>query len=80
MSTGDAYLNYGDAAKAEELYRMALTKSGVDKDRVLTRLGIAQVDQGKYAEARANFKLIGGARLPLARLWLAFVNSKSPAV
>ena len=80
LSTGDAYLNYGEAAKAEELYRLALTKSGVDKDRVLTRLGIAQVDQSKYAEARANFKQIGGARLPLARLWLAYVNSKSPAV
>ena len=79
LSTGDAYLNYGDAAKAEALYAMALTKSGVDKDRVLTRLGIAQVDQAKYAEARANFKQVGGTRLPLARLWLAFVNSKSPA-
>ena len=80
LSTGDAYLNYGEAAKAEALYKMALGKSGIDKDRVLTRLGIAQVDQGKYAEARANFKLIGGARLPLARLWLAYINSKSPAV
>ena len=79
LSTGDAYLNYGDAAKAEALYKMALSKSGVDKDRVLTRLGIAQFDQGKYADARASFKQIGGARTSLARLWLAFVNSKSPA-
>ena len=79
LSTGDAYLNYGDAAKAEALYTMALSKSGVDKDRVLTRLGIAQFDQGKYADARASFKQIGGTRAPLARLWLAFVNSKSPA-
>ena len=80
LSTGDAYLNYGDAAKAEALYAMALTKSGVDKDRVLTRLGIAQYDQGNYAGARANFKQVGGTRAPLARLWLALVNSKSPAV
>ena len=79
LSTGDAYLNYGDAAKAEALYKLALAKSGTDKDRVLTRLGIAQVDQGDYAGARASFKQIAGARLPLARLWLAFVNSKSPA-
>ncbi|MDP3674190.1 MAG: hypothetical protein Q8R44_03720 [Novosphingobium sp.] len=80
LSTGDAYLNYGDAVKAEALYKMALGKSGVDKDRVLTRLGIAQFDQAKYAEARASFKQIGGTRAPLARLWLAFVNSKSPSV
>ena len=79
LSTGDAYLNYGEAAKAEELYKMALGKSGIDRDRVLTRLGIAQSDQGKYSEARANFKQIGGARLPLARLWLAYLNGKSPA-
>jgi tetratricopeptide (TPR) repeat protein len=79
LSTGDAWLNYGDAAKAEAFFQAALGKSGVDKDRVLTRLGIAQFDQGKYAEARATFKQIGGVRAPLARLWLAFVNSKSPA-
>ena len=59
---------------------MALTKSGVDKDRVLTRLGIAQYDQANYAGARASFKQVGGTRAPLARLWLALVNSKSPAV
>ncbi|QGN53361.1 hypothetical protein [Novosphingobium sp. Gsoil 351] len=80
LSTGDAYLNYGEAAKAEELYKLALGKTGVDKDRVLTRLGIAQYDQGNYAGARASFKQVGGVRAPLARLWLALVNSKSPAV
>ena len=79
LSTGDAYLNYGDAAKAEGLYTLALGKTGIDKDRVYTRLGIAQYDQGNYAGARASFKQIGGARAPLARLWLALVNSKSPA-
>ena len=79
QSTGDAYLNYGEAAKAEGLYKLALGKSGIDKDRVLTRLGIAQYDQGNYAGARASFKQVGGARTPLARLWLALVNSKSPA-
>lgn len=79
LSTGDAYLNYGEAAKAEALYKMALGKSGIDKDRVLTRIGIAQYDQGNYAGARASFKQVGGTRAPLARLWLALVNSKSPA-
>lgn len=79
LSTGDAYLNYGEAAKAEGLYQMALGKSGIDKDRVLTRMGIAQYDQGNYAGARASFKQVGGVRAPLARLWLALVNSKSPA-
>ncbi|MCA1661319.1 MAG: hypothetical protein LC648_03810, partial [Novosphingobium sp.] len=46
LSTGDAWLNYNDAAKAEAFFKAALGKPGVDKDRVLTRLGIAQFDQG----------------------------------
>ena len=66
-------------AKAEALYTLALAKTGIDKDRVLTRLGIAQYDQGNYAGARASFKQVGGARAPLARLWLALINSKNPA-
>lgn len=77
-SIGDAYLNYGDAAKAEALYKTALGKSGVDKDRVLTRLGIVQYDQGKYAEAKASFSQVGGVRAPIARLWLMLVKSKAP--
>lgn len=79
LSNGDAWLNYGDSAKAEAFFAAALAKGGVDKDRALTRLGIAQYDQGKYAAARAAFKQIGGARAPLARLWLALVNTKDPA-
>jgi tetratricopeptide (TPR) repeat protein len=79
LSTGDAYLNYGEAAKAEALYKLALGKSGVDKDRVLTRLGIAQYDQGDFAGARASFKQVGGTRAPLARLWLALINTKAPS-
>ncbi|HUQ13520.1 MAG TPA: hypothetical protein VM055_04515 [Novosphingobium sp.] len=80
LSTGDAYLNYGDAAKAEALYKAALGKSGVDKDRVLTRLGIAQYDQGKYADAKASFSQIGGQRAAMAKLWLMLVKAKSPTV
>ena len=78
LSNGDAWLNYGDAAKAEAFFQAALGKGGVDKDRVLTRLGIAQFDQGKYAQAKASFAQVGGARAPLARLWLALVKQKAP--
>jgi tetratricopeptide (TPR) repeat protein len=78
LSTGDAFLNYGDAAKAEALYKAALGKSGVDKDRVLTRLGIAQFDQGKFADAKASFTQVGGQRAAMAKLWLMLVKSKAP--
>lgn len=76
LATADAYLSYGDAAKAEELYKLALSKGVADKDRALTRLGIAQVDGGKYADAKATFAQVGGTRAPLARLWTVYVGTK----
>jgi len=78
LSTGDAWLNYGDAAKAEAFFQAALGRGGVDKDRVLTRLGIAQYDQGKYADAKASFAQVGGTRTAMARLWQALIKTKAP--
>jgi hypothetical protein len=78
----DAFLSYEQPAKAEELYKLALAKAPVaDKDRVLTRLGIAQSDQGKYADAQSTFaQVTTPARVPVAKMWLAYVKSKaSPA-
>lgn len=72
----DAFLSYGQPAKAEELYRIALGKPGVDNARVLTRLGIAQVDQGKFAEAQATFGRVDGQRKPLAQLWATYAASR----
>jgi hypothetical protein len=74
----DAFLSYEQPAKAEELYKLALPKAGGEKDRVLTRLGIAQADQGKYAEAQSTFaQITSPARLPVAKLWTAYVKSKA---
>lgn len=72
----DAFLSYGDAAKAEQLYTLALSKSGADTPRVLTRLGIGQVDQGKVADAEANFAKVQGPRKPIAQLWSAYAAQK----
>lgn len=69
MAAGDLYLNFEQAAKAEEMYELALTRSGVDTGRALTRLGIAQVDQGQFAEAQATFAKVQGVRAPIAELW-----------
>lgn len=77
VAAADAFLSYDDAAKAEGLYQIALTKSGVDTDRALTRLGIAQVDQGKFADAQATFAKVGGARKPIATLWSAYAAQKA---
>lgn len=78
-ATADAFLSYGDAAKAEDLYKLALTKGGVDanKDRILTRLGIAQIDQGKFADAKATLEQVGGVRKQLAGLWSIYADQKA---
>lgn len=69
MSAGDAFLSYNEPAKAEEFYRLALAKPGVDTPRVMTRLGIAQFDQGNIAGARETFAKVDGARKAIASLW-----------
>ena len=77
MAAGDAFLSYDDAAKAEEMYAIALTKPGVDAPRVLTRLGIAQADQGKSAAAQETLAKVTGIRSPIAQLWAAYAKSKA---
>lgn len=77
VAAADAFLSYDDAAKAEGLYQIALTKPGVDADRVLTRLGIAQTDLGKYADAQATFAKVNGPRKSIAQLWSVYAAQKA---
>jgi hypothetical protein len=74
MAAGDAFLSYRKPAEAEEFYTRALAKPGVDSPRVLTRLGIAQADQGKTADAAATFAKVEGARQAIARLWALYTQ------
>ena len=76
-ATADALLSYGMPAKAEALYNAALAKGGVDVQRVVTRIGIAQFDQGKFADAKANFDKVTGVRQPLAQLWSIYAGQKT---
>ena len=76
-AAGDAFLSYGNAAKAEEMYTIALGKAGADTQRIMTRLGIAQVDQGKTEEAKATFAKVTGKRGPIASLWAAYADQKA---
>jgi len=77
MGAADAFLSYDQPATAEALYQIALAKPGVDANRALTRIGIAQVDQGKYAEAQANFAKVTGVRKPIADLWAIYAGQKA---
>jgi tetratricopeptide (TPR) repeat protein len=77
LATADAYLSYDDPAKAEEFYKLAITKGSIDNDRALTRLGIAQSDQNKFDEAKATFAQVTGVRAPLAKLWSVYTADKA---
>ena len=77
--TADAYLGYGEAAKAAELYKIALGKPGVDAGRVNTRLGIALLDSGDAAGALDAFGKVTGPRAPLAQFWAVYAKQKAGA-
>lgn len=76
-AAGDAALSYGQGADALAMYQIALAKPGVDTQRVLTRMGIAQIDTADYAGAQATFAKITGPRQPLAQLWSIYAVQKA---
>lgn len=75
----DAFLSYGNYAKAEELYVAALGKTGADAGLINTRLGITRYRAGNLAGALEAFGQVQGQRAAGARLWSALVRSKTPA-
>ena len=73
-ATADAYLGYGQDAKAIALYKTALTKGGVDVDAVNTRMGIALMRSGDKVGARTSFTAVKGARADIAAFWLLWLD------
>ena len=77
-STADAYLGYGDYAKAATLYQAALQKGGVDTDAVNTRLGIALARSGQKAAALEAFgKVTSPVRKGVAGYWIIWTNAQA---
>jgi len=76
-AAGNVFLGHNDPASAEEMYAIAATKSGADLDLINTRMGIAQVDQGKFAAAKESFGKVGGARSAVASLWVSYADWKA---
>lgn len=77
MVTADAYYGYGDYAKAAELYRAALGKSGVDKDLANLRLGMSLARSGDKAGATAALNAAGGAQAEVAKFWLTYLATRA---
>ncbi len=77
LGTADAYLGYGQYAKAAELYKVALQKGSVDAATVNTRLGFALGKSGDKAGGEAALKSVTGApRDQLARYYLIWLNNQ----
>lgn len=77
LRVGDGYYGLGDYAKAADLYRTALTKSGVDKNQVNLRLGMALARAGDKAGAAAALGTVTGPLAELAKFWLLYSNSRA---
>jgi tetratricopeptide (TPR) repeat protein len=69
MNVADAYLGYGDNAKALSFYEMAKSKGGVDLNELNTHVGIALLRSGRKAEAIQAFSSVGGTRTELGKFW-----------
>ncbi|WFL77097.1 hypothetical protein P7228_14040 [Altererythrobacter arenosus] len=76
IAAGDAFLSYGEYAKAEEFYRKGLGMPGAAAAQTQTRLGIALTEQGKYDAALEAFGKVDGRRAAIARLWSTYVHQK----
>ncbi|MDI1295291.1 MAG: hypothetical protein PSY12_05315, partial [bacterium] len=76
-ATADAYMGYGDYAKAASMFELAKSKGGVDADEINTRMGIAKSLGGDNAAAKAAFQSVqAGSRKKIADLWLAYLSTK----
>lgn len=78
LSTGDAYLGYGDWTNAAEMYRVALQKGGVDAALVNTRLGMALAKAGQKDAAKQTFAQVNtGPRAGLAKYWTIWLDQQA---
>lgn len=76
--TADAYLSTGNYAKAVELYKLSLTKGGVNADDINTHIGIALARSGDKAGAQAAFASVKTApRTDIATLWTTWLAQPS---
>jgi len=74
LRIGDRYYAMGDYAKAVELYRMAMGKTGVDTAVANLHIGMALARAGDKAGATTALNAVSGPRADIAKYWLAYVN------
>lgn len=79
LAAANASLSFGNFDKAVTFYQKALGMPGVDKNEVLTRLGMAQIGLGQFDAARDSLGKIEGPRSAVAKLWIAYAAQQAAA-
>ncbi len=76
VTAGNIYLSHKDWANADAMFTLAMSKGVTDEDKphVLIRLGIAQIGEGKVADAKATLAKVTGQQAPIADLWSIFAD------
>jgi tetratricopeptide (TPR) repeat protein len=77
--TGDLFFSLGEYAQAAEMYQVALEKGSRDRQLTLTRLGMSQVLAGQVGEGKATLGQVAGDRAAIARIWMAYADTKNAA-
>lgn len=77
LRMADAHYGLGDHAKAAELYRAALTKTGADANLINLRLGMTLARAGDKAGATAALQAVTGPRAELAKFWLLYLSTSA---
>lgn len=79
LSTGDAMYGYQQYTGAVEMYRLALSKGGIDADMAQLHLGMVLAKSGDNVGAQAAFKAVtgAGARQTLAQYWMIWLSKKA---
>lgn len=74
LSTADAYVGYGDYAKAIDLYKVAIAKGGIDVGAATLHMGWAQALSGDSAGAKTTFAAVTGPKKPIADFWIIHLD------
>jgi tetratricopeptide (TPR) repeat protein len=77
VNAGNILYGNGDYAKAAELYRAALGKTGANKSLVNLRLGMALARAGDKAGATTALNSVTGQRAEVAKYWLAYLQTRA---
>ncbi|QJB68202.1 hypothetical protein [Parasphingorhabdus halotolerans] len=77
LATGDAFLGYSDFKKAAEMYRLAISKGGIETARAQMGLGLAHVGQSDWSGAKDAFASVTGNRKNIANFWALWIDQQA---